>query len=257
MCELFGVSARRKISSSGYLNEFFSHGKDHPNGWGIALFYDGSVSLEKEPVRADKSRYLKERLRGMSETSDCIAHIRLATRGADEYENTHPFVKRDGYGRAWTFAHNGTVFNGALLDEYFHRQEGRTDSERILCYLIDRVNGAQKTLGRALNFPERFTLLEGITEELSIGNKLNFLLYDGEILYVHSNYARSLYCLQKEGAAIFSTAPLSDEDWRPVAFTALLAYSLGTLIKTGRVHGNEYRDNDKDTELLFLDYSSL
>lgn len=257
MCELFGITSRKKISVSGYLNEFFSHSNEHPNGWGIALFYGGSVSLEKEPIRADKSRYLKERLRGISETSDCIAHIRLATRGADDYENTHPFVKRDGSGRAWTFAHNGTVFCGSILDKYFHRQEGQTDSERILCYIIDRVNGMQETLGRPLNERERFDLLEQITDELSLGNKLNFLLYDGEILYVHCNYAESLYILQENGSAIFATTPLSKEDWRPVTFTALLAYSAGTLLRTGRIHGHEYHDNEKDMEMLYLDYSSL
>lgn len=69
-----------------------------------------------------------------------IAHIRLATRGTIGYENTHPFVMGDISGRRWTLAHNGTIFEGSCLSSLSHRQQGQTDSERILSYTIGRVN---------------------------------------------------------------------------------------------------------------------
>ena len=81
MCELFGVSSRRKIEVNDLLREFFSHSVRHPNGWGMAVFYKNSVSLEKEPVQAIKSAYLKERLHQKISVRNMIAHIRLATRG--------------------------------------------------------------------------------------------------------------------------------------------------------------------------------
>ena len=47
MCELFGVSSGRRIEVNDLLKEFFSHSVRHPNGWGMAMFYENSVSLEK------------------------------------------------------------------------------------------------------------------------------------------------------------------------------------------------------------------
>lgn len=76
----------------------------------MAFFYGNAVSLEKQPEATYKSIYLKQRLRVNIEVDKMIAHIRLATRGSMEYENTHPFVQRDNSDRSWTLAHNGTIF---------------------------------------------------------------------------------------------------------------------------------------------------
>ena len=35
MCELFGASLKENEDISVYLSEFFSHGVQHPHGWGI------------------------------------------------------------------------------------------------------------------------------------------------------------------------------------------------------------------------------
>ena len=100
MCELFGMSAARSGDVGPLLTEFYSHSNRHPHGWGLALLYPNAVSLEKEPVPALHSDYLKRRLTAPVEAQYCIAHIRLATRGSLEYANTHPFIKRDATGRA-------------------------------------------------------------------------------------------------------------------------------------------------------------
>ncbi|MCD8375447.1 MAG: class II glutamine amidotransferase, partial [Oscillospiraceae bacterium] len=92
MCELLGVFTRTKLTVNDLLREFFSHSADHPHGWGLAFFYGGGVSLEKEPGMASKSAYLRERLRRPISTCAMAAHIRLATRGTMDYENCHPFV---------------------------------------------------------------------------------------------------------------------------------------------------------------------
>jgi hypothetical protein len=42
-----------------------------------------------------------------------------------------------------------------------------------------------------------------------------------------------------------------------VPFTTLLAYKNGRLIKSGTNHGNEYKDNESDAKLLYVDYSCL
>ena len=140
MCELFGLTGPDEIVVNEYLETFASHSVDHPNGWGIALFCGKEVNIEKEPVAAYRSSYLKERLRTPLRASNMMAHIRFATRGHMAYENCHPFVRHDASGRAWTFMHNGTIFNCPLLSKYLYTQSGQTDSERILLYMIDQIN---------------------------------------------------------------------------------------------------------------------
>ena len=140
MCELFGVSANRKIKVNSLLKEFFSHSSEHPNGWGIAVFDGNNVSIEREPVKAGNSLYLRNRLTARFEVSNMLAHIRRATVGTEMYTNTHPFSKTDESGRTWTLIHNGTIFESPQLSPYQYKQEGTTDSERILLYIVEHVN---------------------------------------------------------------------------------------------------------------------
>lgn len=257
MCELFGVSSRRKITVNPLLKEFFSHSVKHANGWGMAVFYENSVSLEKEPVQAIKSTYLKERLQQTISVKNMIAHIRLATRGNMEYVNCHPFVLRDDFGRCWTLAHNGTIFDYPRHNPYVRQQEGSTDSERILYFLVDQINLQQREAGRPLTGGERFSLLDGLVTDMAKGNKLNLLIYDGELLYVHTNYANSLYYSQREDTLLFATTPLDGGDWRTHPFTTLCAYHNGQTMFQGTNHGMEYRDNDEDMHMIFADYAVL
>ena len=257
MCELFGVSSTGKILLNDMLWEFFSHGVEHPNGWGMAFFYGNAVSLEKQPENACKSRYLRQRLRSNIEADRMIAHIRLATRGGMEYEDTHPFVMRDNYERAWTLAHNGTIFECDVLNTFVHIQQGKTDSERIACYIISKINAAQEKRGGLLPQEERFRLVDEIVSEISPENKLNLILDDGELFYVHTNYKDSLFRCRKGEGFVFSTRPLDRDKWENVPMNTLLAYQSGQLKYTGRNHGNEFVDSEEKMRLLFLDYAGL
>lgn len=257
MCELFGISSIGRVRVNNLLKEFSSHSIYHPNGWGIAVFYGNSVSLEKEPVPAYQSVYLRERLRHNFEVRNMIAHIRLATRGSMDFENCHPFVMRDNYDRGWTLAHNGTIFDCPAMEDYVYTQEGQTDSERILCYIVATVNQRQTELGRPLTGKERFDLVDTLVCQTAPHNKLNLLIYDSEQLMVHTNYADSLYFKQLYGTVMFATVPLDRGDWQPVPFTTLLSYQDGRQIFSGTNHGQEYKDDPQDTHLLYMDYSSL
>ena len=95
MCELFGVSSREPVRCNELLREFFSHGTEHPDGWGLATFYGSAVSLEKEPLPSTESTYLKTRLAANITKEILLAHIRKASVGNLAYDNSHPFVLRD------------------------------------------------------------------------------------------------------------------------------------------------------------------
>lgn len=240
MCELFGISASKKVGVNNLLREFYTHSERHPHGWGLAIFFGNYVSLEKEPVKASQSNYLKERLKHDLRVDGMIAHIRLATRGELKYDNCHPYIKRDSSGRCWTLAHNGTVFEPELLEPYVEIQEGSTDSERILYYFLEHINHTQAKLGRALDEKERFELLEKLIYDLTPENKLNLLFYDGEYLYAHTNYANSLYYKEVEEGVAIATCPLDDDKWERMPFAKLVVYKGAEIVYQGSHIGAEY-----------------
>lgn len=258
MCEIFGISSRKRITVNSYLREFFSHSERHCHGWGLALFYGDAVSMEKEAISANRSQYLRQRIAHPIQIDNMIAHIRLASVGRMLYENCHPFVKRDNGGRTWTLAHNGTIFDFPHLDAFKSIQEGQTDSERILYYFIDEINKRQHDLGWALTPEERFRLLDELIARLSVGNKLNLLVWDGEYTYVHTNYRDTLHMLRKDSdTVLFSTQPLDDGAWQPVPFLQLLVYRKGRLVFQGEGKSREYIDPEENYEYKNFDYANL
>ena len=85
MCELFGVCSQNIIQANSLLEDFFSHSEKNPDGWGLVVFRRGAVTLEKEPLKATRSRYLKHRLSESVEGENIFAHIRAATIGNMDY----------------------------------------------------------------------------------------------------------------------------------------------------------------------------
>ena len=246
MCELIGISSRDRLHVNPFLKVFFNHSFHHRHGWGLAIFYGNAVSMEKEPVMANESHYLKTRLQHPIYASNLIGHIRLASIGRMNYENCHPFVKHDELGRVWTLAHNGTIFSPTIqcdqisrsLDDYKSVQEGQTDSERILFFLVDEVNRQQQLLGRALSDEERFRFIDSRVTQLSVDNKLNLL-----------------FCQTQ--STIISTQPLDDSPWKPVPFLQLQVYREGKLIWQGSGQSKEYIDPEKNWEYKNLDFAQL
>lgn len=257
MCELFGVSSKKDVALNKYLKEFFSHSVKHPDGWGISFMGDGEPLVEKEPLCALKSRYLTSYLSKPIIGKNMFAHIRYATIGNVEYNNCHPMVRQDAAGRWWTLIHNGTIFEFEPLHPYVRLQEGDTDSERILMYIVDCINSEETRLGHLLSGEERFRLLDEITVSMSEENKLNFLLYDGECMYSHTNYRDTLSYLKQDDTVIFSTLPLGTEEWKAVPFTTLLAWKDGKLLQEGTNHGHEYIDNPDNIKTLYQIFSNL
>ena len=117
MCELFGLTGPYAVTVNKYLKSFVCHSTDHPNGWGIAVFSGDGANIEKAPEAAFPSSYLKARLKASVRARTMMAHIRFATRGQIEYDNCHPFTKREKSGSSWTFLQNRTLVARPLLDK--------------------------------------------------------------------------------------------------------------------------------------------
>ena len=260
MCEILGASAARRTDYNSYLREFFSHAGTNPHGWGLALFEKGEPRVKKEPVSALQSAYVKELLLAPVESELLLAHIRYATKGGIEYRNTHPFVLRDNAERTWTLVHNGTIFESDVLSGFVTRQFGTTDSERILRYLVSRINEEREKKGgaeRMLSDTERIKTVEDVLYTITPENKVNVLISDGELLYVHTNYRSSLYILDDRSRIIISTKPLDGGDWRELPLNTLLVFRKHEQIYQGAPHDNEFFDSEEKMRFLFLDYSGI
>lgn len=112
----------------------------------------------------------------------------MATIGSIKIENCHPFTQRDHTGRQWTLIHNGTIYSVRQLMKYIHTQIGDTDSERISLAMIDEINK-----NKAVTAQQRFDTADRFIISLSKRNKLNLMIYGGELLYVHQNMKDTLY----------------------------------------------------------------
>ena len=257
MCEIFGICAKERIRANDYLDAFYNHSIDNEDGWGLAVFRGMGVSMEKEARRAVDSIYLRQRLSKDVMAANLFAHIRAATIGRMEYANCHPFIWDDNSGRAWTLVHNGTMFNGSKLSKYRDVQEGTTDSERLLLYIVDAINRSSSDAGRDLNFDDRFKILDDIMVEMSEGNKLNMLLYDGEYMYIHTNMAGTLFEYRNANSCYFATKPVVTGGWEHVPMNQLLVYRNGELIRKGTVHSNEFHQEDYDMSSIFSSFAEL
>lgn len=250
MCEIFGFSSSEEVELNDYLKKFYSHCEEHPHGWGLAILDDDKFKILKEPVKARSSVMLGNILLNPIICKNSIAHIRLATIGNLEFYNCHPFVKKDLNGRTWTLIHNGTIFDCPDLCKYSTLEEGETDSERILLHIIENINSLELSKGESLSFKERFDIVSNLIEEMSCTNKLNLIISDGEQMYVHTNFKNSLHYLKKGNGIMFSTQPLSYENWKKVPINKTFSFFNGEVLFESGVHVNEYVETEEQLNFI-------
>lgn len=144
MCRLLAYCSRSRtplvhLVGAGGLRDFTALSAVHSDGWGVALWQDGHLQVEKSAQRADKD----ERYRQLIEASAADAgmvHLRWATPGlAVGTDNSHPFRRGDV-----TMAHNGAIHPqdrlGDLLPPAWERElTGSTDSERYFLKVMSRL----------------------------------------------------------------------------------------------------------------------
>ena len=243
MCELYGFIGRKPTLINDTLNIFYSHGVKHPHGWGLVHWNENNTTpaIYKDAIPSIESIALNNILSTPIETDIALGHIRFATIGSIKKVNCHPFSSVDSTGRNWILIHNGNIYSGLQLIPYEEKQTGETDSERILLYLIDRINNKTLEKGSPLNNLERCKVVESFIKDLAPRNRLNLLIYDSEQLYVHANLKDSLYLSKNDDSFYFSTTPLeNDFIWDTIPINKLFVYSHSEQIYSGLNHGFEF-----------------
>lgn len=250
MCEIFGFSSSREEELNDYLKTFFSHCEEHPHGWGLAILDSDKYQIRKEPVKARSSVMLGNILLNPIVCKNMLAHIRLATIGNLDFYNCHPFVKKDNSDRRWTLIHNGTIFDCPDLCRYSTEEEGETDSERILLYIVDTINNYESVKGEPLSLKERFDIVSSLIKGMSCTNKLNLMVSDGEQIYVHTNLKDSLHYLKKDHSIFVSTQPLDDDDWKEVPLNKTFSIINGDVLFESDSHSNEYFETEEQLRFI-------
>lgn len=204
MCRLVGIVASENTEFGtclkGAPRSLARLSKEHPDGWGIAIFERTRASWRVHKGTAcagDDTRF--HEVAGQSEGHVLVAHVRQKTVGPTRLENTHPF-ERDG----WLFAHNGTVkaldavrseASKARLSEI----QGDTDSEVLFAHFLTRLDEAGLTKLPTEDARAAAThVIEKTAKKLREQNvgAFNFLLSDGASCFAH-RFGRSLFLLER------------------------------------------------------------
>ncbi len=229
--------------------DFFSHCESNPHGWGL-MYSEGCV---KESLKASKSKKLAEILDTIQPQKTVLGHIRYATVGRICTLNCHPFTAQDNSGRQWTLIHNGTIYTAGKLVHTYKDRLGDTDSEAMFLYLMETINSRQT--GSPLSAKQRFSIVDRFVCEMSYRNKLNLMIFDGELLYVHKNMEDTMRYRRTKSGYIFATQPLDRQVWHDVPTAQLFAYRDGELAFEGEKHGGIFVSNLQNitvTDAMFI-----
>jgi glutamine amidotransferase len=156
---------------------------DHCDGFGIAFFEDKACRLFVDNQSAVESP-IAELVRNYPiKSRNVIAHIRKATQGKINLENSHPFM-RELWGRQWIFAHNGDLldFDPPLTGRF--TPIGNTDSERAFCFLLDQLVAKFGYVEPSLT--QVFELLLEIAPKIAEHGTFNFCLSNGQALFSYA-----------------------------------------------------------------------
>jgi len=247
MCELLGMSARYPSALDTSLALFRPRGGEigpHADGWGLAFFDGRTARIYKEPIPASESQCL-EFLQGYGlQSHTVIAHIRKANPPGvgRAYANTHPFEREAG-GRSWVFAHNGVLpgIQAYTLGRY--QPMGESDSEWAFCLLMDAIHDCLTQTGRLGDIEQTLQCLQPVIAEVNTLDEFNFLLGNGEHLFVHAH--SELHLLRREcridgcdqRVILIATKPLSDEAWQYLLPNTLLVLKEGEIVREVRTSG--------------------
>lgn len=186
MCQLLGMNCATPTDITFSFRGFSQRAgitSDHCDGFGIAFFEDKACRLFVDNQSAVESP-IAELVRNYPiKSRNVIAHIRKATQGKINLENSHPF-SRELWGRQWIFAHNGDLhdFNPELTGRF--SPVGNTDSELAFCYVLEQM--VKKFGYTEPSLDQVFDLLLEISPKIAEHGTFNFCLSNGQALFTYA-----------------------------------------------------------------------
>lgn len=274
MCQLLGMNCATPTDITFSFRGFSQRAgitSDHADGFGIAFFEDKACRLFVDNQSAVDSP-IAELIRNYPiKSRNVIAHIRKATQGVINLENSHPFI-RELWGRHWIFAHNGDLkdFYPTLSGAF--QPVGNTDSERAFCYLLDQL---VQRFGYQTepSLDDIFQLLAELSPQIAEYGTFNFILSNGQALFSYAT--TKLHWLVREypfqpaqlidldvevdfsqvttpedRVAVITTEPLTqNEVWTPYQAGEMILFQHGKIIKQAQTHIERLAREAKDPSL--------
>lgn len=259
MCRLYGFRATEKSKVECTLvhaqNALMVQsledlsGYSHAHGWGVATYADHVPHVEKEAWAAYHGEQF-HRTAASIFSRTVLAHVRRATVGPANLQNTHPFV----HGTI-AFAHNGTVpgfegirprFLAALSDSHRAALSGTTDTEHVFRLVMTmRDRNPDDDLAGLLRRGACQVVDWCRAQEPDGKIGLNLLMTDGREI-VGTRIGRGLSYIEREGvydceicgfphirhdpkrdyrAVVVASEPITQETWREVPEGSLIRVS--------------------------------
>ncbi|OBW93728.1 class II glutamine amidotransferase [Gallibacterium anatis] len=176
----------------------------HSDGFGIAFFEGKGVRVFRDDKPCSSSPIADCVKQYHIKSLNVIAHIRKATQGNVNLENTHPFM-REIWGENWVFAHNGNLTTLPDLSDCRAQPIGTTDSEAAFCYMTEFL---KRRYLRKPSEDEIFDAVYEVSQELSKLGTFNFILSNGQFMI--ANCSTFLHYLTRK--APFGKAFRVDDD---------------------------------------------
>jgi glutamine amidotransferase len=208
MCELLGLAFNKPVSPGLSFRGFRHRAQRNRHGWGLAAIGPKRARITKEPIRADVSDASRSLRDDPTLTAPLfIGHVRAASCGDVNIQNTHPFTRRIK-GSDFVFAHNGTLDTRRLKPRVAGEfsVEGTTDSEVAMCVLLTWM--AHERVA-----PENYPLIEDFLKDLNATGDLNLLFSDGRRLYCYHDTGGYNGLCYTHRQTPFCQVSLRDEDW--------------------------------------------
>lgn len=253
MCQLLGMNCNTPTDITFSFEGFRRRAgltDHHTDGFGIAFFEGKGVRIFRDNHPGISSPVADLVSEFKIKSFNVISHIRKATRGDINLENTHPFI-RELWGENWVFAHNGTVEGVGVCEECHYQPIGSTDSEAAFCCLVSQL---RERFNKKPTEKEIFDAVVEITSEIATKGVFNFILSNGHwmiarcstnLYYVtrKAPFCKALrdddveidfskYTTEKDKVTIIATQPLTkNENWVKMKNGGYVFFKDGDLIE--------------------------
>ncbi|MDT8311511.1 MAG: class II glutamine amidotransferase [Methylophaga sp.] len=188
MCQLLGISSQQPVNPRWLLADFFQRGgatAEHKDGWGIASFDEQeNVQITKSSTAASQCELAEKYLTSELRSKSFVAHIRKATYGEINLNNTHPF-KRTFWGQDWVFSHNGDLHGYHPEPNSLFQVEGDTDSERAFCHLLCYI--AEHYAYYHPRLDALVAQVKRVSDEISRFGSFNFILANNQLMIAYAS----------------------------------------------------------------------
>ncbi len=256
MCELLGVSSLQPVTLEMSLQTLISHANIlNPDGWGIVFYEKNDGYVFREPRPAHTSQLTDLVANSDLESQLVVSHIRKATSGGVELQNTHPFTREVG-GQLHSFAFNGDIpgiFDSNLARKCY-QPIGTTDAEYAFCFLLEMLEHIECSV-------DAISVIKMFGDKLATLGPANFLYSDSQRLYAYSSYRLGhdgehfpgLHVIKRQceynhedypiaglklsptskteqQLVLIASVPLSDENWIPLAGCQLMVIERGCVL---------------------------